>query len=192
MTPNTSVHKKGIWPPYSSLNNLPALKYLIIIMAHRVLEMNMINDCCATPFSRPNLTHWWLIRSGCGSKLRGTAREFSPGRLFVIGVVHIQCLKLFKGLECIVLSMVLCTMKNHWSHSKSVGHNPGFGFTSVAILPWLCNDVQRYSLTHFGNTSKDMHTDMSLSILMTYSNLQFTFHFISITAHWIRFCKYFY
>ena len=48
----------------------------------------------------------WLIRSGCGSKLRGTVFESRPGRIFFIGVVHIQCSKLFKGLECAVLSMV--------------------------------------------------------------------------------------
>ena len=37
-----------------------------------------------------------------------------PGRLgyFFIEFMHIQCSKLFKGLECAVLSMVLCTIKN--------------------------------------------------------------------------------
>ena len=41
-----------------------------------------------------------------------------PGRIFVSKVVHIQYSKLFKGLECIVLSMVglLCTIKNPWSY----------------------------------------------------------------------------
>ena len=32
--------------------------------------------------------------------------------MFVIGAVPIQCSRLFKGLECAVLSMVLCTMNN--------------------------------------------------------------------------------
>ena len=41
-----------------------------------------------------------LIRSGCGSKLRGTGFEFRPCRIFVIDVVHMQCSQLFKGLEC--------------------------------------------------------------------------------------------
>ena len=31
------------------------------------------------------------------------------GGIFVIEFVHIQCSKLFKGLECVVLSVVLCT-----------------------------------------------------------------------------------
>ena len=33
-------------------------------------------------------------------------------RLLVIMVVHMKFSKLFKGLECTVLSMVLCTIKN--------------------------------------------------------------------------------
>ena len=49
-----------------------------------------------------------------------------------------QCSKLFKGLECAVLSMVLCTIKHPWSLSKRVGHIPDFGFPSVSMLPWLC------------------------------------------------------
>ena len=41
------------------------------------------------------------------------------GSDFVIVVVHIQCSKLFKGMECTVLHiMVPCTIKNPWSHSK--------------------------------------------------------------------------
>ena len=54
------------------------------------------------------------------SKLRGSGSKSRPGRIFVVEVVHIQCAKLYKGLECIVLSMVLCTMKNHFkSFDKS-------------------------------------------------------------------------
>ena len=34
----------------------------------------------------------------------------NPGR--VIEVVSIQCSKLFKGMECAVMSMALCTIKN--------------------------------------------------------------------------------
>ena len=37
---------------------------------------------------------------------RITLFETRPGRIFVIEVVHIQCSKLFKGMECAVLSMV--------------------------------------------------------------------------------------
>ena len=47
-----------------------------------------------------------------------TRFESQSGRIFVIVVVYIQCPKLFKGLECKVLPMVLCTMKNPWSLSK--------------------------------------------------------------------------
>ena len=36
--------------------------------------------------------------------------ESRPGQIFVIGVVHIQCSKLFKGLERTLLPMVLCTI----------------------------------------------------------------------------------
>ena len=37
--------------------------------------------------------------------------ESRPSRVFVTGVVHIQCPKLFKCLECTVLSMIQCTTK---------------------------------------------------------------------------------
>ena len=62
------------------------------------------------------------------------------GRMFVIKIVHIQCPKLFKGLGCPVLSMVLCTIKNLWSHSIRIGYIPDFGLPSVVILPWLCRN----------------------------------------------------
>ena len=48
---------------------------------------------------------------------------------------HIQCSKLFKGLECVVLSIVLYTMKNPWNYR--VRYSTDFGFLSVAILAWL-------------------------------------------------------
>ena len=59
-------------------------------------------------------------------------------RILVTEVVHIQCLKQFKGLECALLSTVLCTIKNPFSLSIRVGHGPDFGLPSVAILPWFC------------------------------------------------------
>ena len=77
----------------------------------------------------------WLIRSGCGSKLGGTGFESRMGRMFVIEVVHIKCFKLFTGLECYVLYMVLCTIKKPGSNSRSVGHSLDFGLHSLAILP---------------------------------------------------------
>ena len=42
----------------------------------------------------------------------GTRFESRSSRIFVILIVHIQCAKLFKGLECTVLRMVLFTIKN--------------------------------------------------------------------------------
>ena len=53
----------------------------------------------------------WLIRSGCGSKLIGIRFESRAGRIFVIEIVQMQCSELSKGLECAVLSMVLCIIK---------------------------------------------------------------------------------
>ena len=90
----------------------------------------------------------WLIRSGCGSRLSGTGFESRPGRIFVIEVPHIQCSKLFTSLECIVLSMVLCTKNNPWSHSIRVGYSPDFGLPSVTILPWLCRKRRKPIFTH--------------------------------------------
>ena len=50
----------------------------------------------------------------------------------------VMCSKLSKGLECAVLLLTLCTIKNPWSHSRRVEHSPEFGPPSFAILPWLC------------------------------------------------------
>ena len=71
------------------------------------------------------LSPGWLIRSGCGSRLRGTGFESRPVQIFVIE------------------SMVLCTTKNPWSHSISVGHS--------LLLSRSCNgcaesDIKKYSL----------------------------------------------
>ena len=90
----------------------------------------------------------WLIRSSCGSRLRGTGFESRSGRMFVIEVVHIQfSKKLFKSVECAVLSMVLCTMKNPGSHSIRVRYCPDFGLPSVAIFPWLCRKRRKAIFT---------------------------------------------
>ena len=51
-------------------------------------------------------------------------------------------------MECTVLSMVLCTIKNLWSDSIRVGHSPDFGLPSVAILPWLCRKRCKTIFTH--------------------------------------------
>ena len=97
----------------------------------------------ATPIRPP-----WLIRSGCGSRLSGTGFESRPGRIFVIEVPHIQCSKLFTSLECMVLSLVLCTKNNPWSHSIRVVYSPDFGLPSVTILPWLCRKRRKPIFTH--------------------------------------------
>ena len=73
----------------------------------------------------------WLIPFGCGSKLRGAGHESRPGRMLVIGVLNIQCFKLFKGVECAVMSMVLCTIKKTL---KSFVSTPGF------LLSRYCHD----------------------------------------------------
>ena len=66
----------------------------------------------------------------------------------IIEVVHIQCFKLFKGVEYTVLSMVMCTITNNWSHSIRVGHRPDFRLPSVATLPWLCRKRRKAIFTH--------------------------------------------
>ena len=71
------------------------------------------------------------------------------GRIFVSEVVHIQCSKLFKGLKCTVLSMILCAIKNPWHQSIRVGHIPGCGLPSVAILTWLCKKRREAKFTNF-------------------------------------------
>ena len=38
----------------------------------------------------------------------------------VFVVVHMQCFKLFKGIECAVLCMVLCTIKYSWNKMKRI------------------------------------------------------------------------
>ena len=43
-------------------------------------------------------------------KICVTVFESWLGRIFVIEAVHIQCSKLFKGLECAVMYMTLCTI----------------------------------------------------------------------------------
>ena len=58
-----------------------------------------------------------------------------------------------KGLECAVLTMVLCTIKDPWIHSIRVGHSPGSGLPSVAILPCLCRERRNAIITHSLTTS---------------------------------------
>ena len=49
----------------------------------------------------------------------------------------------------VVLSMVMCTVKNPRSQSIRVGHSSDFGLLSVLILPWCAeSDVKQNSITH--------------------------------------------
>ena len=61
------------------------------------------------------------VSSGCNLKIRGTRFESLPCRMLVIWVVHKQCLKLFKGLECAVFLW-------YFAYSIRVGHSPDLGF----------------------------------------------------------------
>ena len=81
--------------------------------------------------------------SGCGPNLRGTELESWSCRMFVIDVVHIQCYKLFKGMECAVLSMVMCTR----SFLIRAGHSPDFGLPSIAILPLIITNGEVVCIT---------------------------------------------
>ena len=101
------------------------------------------------------------------------SREASPDGLFVSGlvtwtrfkfrscwivvilVVHIQCSKLFKGMECTVLLMVLYTTKK--SCEIRVGHSPGFRLPSVAMLLQCAgSNITQYLRTH---SSRDYYMD---------------------------------
>ena len=61
---------------------------------------------------------------GCGSYARGSGFESRSWQLFVVMVVHIQCFKLFKCLDC---AKALCTI-NNW---LSVGCSSDFGLSFV-------------------------------------------------------------
>ena len=87
-----------------------------------------------------------LVSCECGDYDTGSVHH--SFRMFVVCAVHIQCSKLSKCLECVVLSMVLCTMENPWSRSKRVGHSPDFGLPFVTILPWLCRKRRKAIFIH--------------------------------------------
>ena len=44
--------------------------------------------------------------------------------------------------------MILCTIKNPWSHPIREGHSPDFGFPSVVTLPWLCRQRRKAIFPH--------------------------------------------
>ena len=78
-----------------------------------------------------------LIRSDCGSKLRGTGFKSWSGRMFCTMLCIYRAPKCSKGWMCSVY-MILCAIKNPWSHMIRIGLSPDFQLPSVAILPWLC------------------------------------------------------
>ena len=62
---------------------------------------------CAVIFTYPQARPRRLLRSSCGSRSRGTGFESRSGRMFFIEIVQSSTvLKLFKGMECVVLSIV--------------------------------------------------------------------------------------
>ena len=107
-------------------SSIPVQKLLLIELSYIILF---------TPLHTVYLLYLFTICwSISGSKLRGIGFESQPSRMFVLGVVRIKLSRLFKGLECAVLSMVLCTIKKHCSRSIRVEHIPDFGLPSVAIM----------------------------------------------------------
>ena len=44
--------------------------------------------------------------------------------------------------------MVLCTIKNPWSHMIRIGHSPDFRIQSVEMLPWLCRKRHKVIFSH--------------------------------------------
>ena len=120
-------YKKGV--------NLGAFKYLL----NNIKKNRKLNH-------KKEIAFCGDIYTNCCSK-GGIGLESRPGRVFVINVVHIQCFKLYKSLECAVLSMLLCTIKNPSSYSKRVEHSPDFGLSFVPILR-AESDVKQYFLIH--------------------------------------------
>ena len=92
---------------------------------------------CAISTPRGAYISWSHFSAGLDGSFGGTSFESRSMRIFVIVAMHIQCSKLFKGMECTVLLwyQVKEPLK---SFGIRVGHSPGFGLLSVAILPWLC------------------------------------------------------
>ena len=81
----------------------------------------------------------------------GTRFESRSGRIFVIVVVHTQCSKLLKGLECTVLPMVLCTIKNpfkSFENKSSIVPASGF-FLSRYFCDCAESDVKQYWPTSY-------------------------------------------
>ena len=75
-----------------------------------------------------------------------------PAELFAIEIVHIQCSKLLKRLECAMLYIVLCTMKNP-CHSTRNGQTPIRTFHDGYFHDSVEMDVKQYSLTHSKNVT---------------------------------------
>ena len=123
-----------IWQYYNKINSIkppPPQQHLHATTSCSQFYI-VYNDCVTHPRQL-----WHCFHTRLCLKFRGTGFESRPDQWFVIEVVHKQCSELFKGLECAVLSMVLCTITNPWNNSIRVGHSPDYGFLSVAILSWF-------------------------------------------------------
>ena len=99
------------------------------------------------------------------------------GRIFIIVVVHTQCSKLVKGME-----YIQCCL---WYYKEPlvlfkirVGHSPGFGLPSVAILPLLCRKRRNALFTinlgitfHMINYQSNLYIDCRLILARLYLGL---------------------
>ena len=76
-----------------------------------------------------------------------------PNRPLIIWL-SLNCSKAW-GVQCCL--WLLCTRKNSWIHSISVGHSSDFGLPSVAISPWLCRKRRNAINNLFTQSSLDTH-----------------------------------
>ena len=116
------------------------------IVEHRFPAHEALNQCCYNVVMGRRRRHWLNVscmlvctrsvpinRSGCGSKLKCTGFESWPDQMFLIGVGHIQCSKLFKGLECNVVS-VYGTLHYKGGTIRFSGGGGGAGVFLKAII----------------------------------------------------------
>ena len=100
---------------------------------------------------------WWSFDPVKARNSTGTGFESRSGRIFIIELVHIQCSKLFKNLNCAVCSDLYGTMISlciHRTLEVIKGHIFNFGLPSVAILSWLCRKRRKTIFTRSVNPSE--------------------------------------
>ena len=92
------------------LGVLPYIHCKFLVLRGINIKQYIVHSFCA---GRPRCM---LIRSGCGSKHVSNGFESRPGRIFIIGIVHIVLQTIQRRRVCSA-SMILCTMNNpsnHW------------------------------------------------------------------------------